>query len=146
MTCPLPFYRCQGFSLLEAIVAMVILSLTFASVWQWFGVAVLSTQRVQEAISMPDVFERFQTQLDLLSLQQQRRGVIRVEPYEVKWEATVVRQSDTQAYRKQPAWVVALFTIRAEVMHQGRTVTTFETQKADYWPDPLYIPEPSLSL
>ncbi|ALS99256.1 PulJ/GspJ family protein [Lacimicrobium alkaliphilum] len=132
----------SGFSLVEAMVALVVLALTFTAVWGWFGTAVTSTQRIQQAVSLPEVFSQFVVQLELEPLQQQRAGTFQVGPYELEWQASVNRQSTDELLRRQPEWIVTLFDIQAQVMSAGRPVTSFETQIVKQWRDPDYVEPP----
>ena len=131
--------RAKGFSLVEAIVALVVLSLVFTSVWAWFGTAATSTNRIEQALSLPQVFSQFVVHLELEPLQDLQQGVFNISGYEVSWNAQVNKQSDQEKYRRQPAWIVTLFDIKAEVSRDGKIVSTFETKAVKQWPDPDYI-------
>lgn len=133
------FCRLNGFSLLEAIVALVVLSLVFTSVWGWFGTAATSTQRIEQALSLPQVFSQFVVHLELEPLENEQQGVFSISGYEVIWNAQVIKQSDQEEHRRQSAWIVTLFTIQAEVRRDGRFVSTFETKTVKQWPDPNYV-------
>ncbi|WP_180237121.1 PulJ/GspJ family protein [Lacimicrobium alkaliphilum] len=132
----------SGFSLVEAMVALVILALTFTAVWGWFGTAVTSTQRIQQAVSLPEVFSQFAVQLELEPLQQQRAGVFQIDTYEIEWQASVNRQSTNELLRRQPEWIVTLFDVQAQVISAGRPVTSFETKIVKQWRDPDYAEPP----
>ncbi|MFT7413126.1 MAG: prepilin-type N-terminal cleavage/methylation domain-containing protein [Paraglaciecola sp.] len=129
----------HGFSLVEAIVALVVLSLVFTSVWGWFGTATNSTQRIEQALSLPQVFSQFVVHLELEPLQDTQQGIFSIGGYEVSWSALVDKQSDQQEYRRQTAWIVILFVIQAEVRLDGKLVSTFETKAVKQWPDPDYV-------
>jgi type II secretory pathway pseudopilin PulG len=133
------FGRSNGFSLVEAIVALVVLSLVFTSVWGWFGTATTSTNRIEQALSLPQVFSQFVVHLELEPLQDTQQGIFSIGGYEVSWSALVDKQSDQQEYRRQPAWIVILFIIQAEVRLDGKLVSTFETKAVKQWPDPDYV-------
>jgi len=129
----------KGFSLVEAIVALVVLSLVFTSVWGWFGTAATSTTRIEQALSLPEVFSQFVVHLELEPLKDTQQGVFSISGYEVSWRAQVNKQSDQETYRRQPAWIVILFDIQAEVRRDGKYVSTFETKTVKQWRDPDFI-------
>ena len=133
------FSRPYGFSLVEAIVALVVLSLVFTSVWGWFGTAATSTKRIEQALSLPQVFSQFVVHLELEPLKDTQQGVFDISDYEVSWRAQVIKQSDQQNYRRQAAWIVTLFDIQADVRRDGKFVSTFATKIVKQWPDPDYI-------
>ncbi len=132
----------SGFSLVEAIVALVVLSLVFTSVWGWFSTATTTTKKVEQALSLPEVFSQFTTLLELESLQQLRNGVYEINEFQVIWQANVKRQSNQETYRRQPQWVVTLFDVNATIERDGVFVSEFATQIVKQWEDPDYVAPP----
>lgn len=128
-----------GFSLVEAIVALVVLSLVYTAVWGWFGTALTSTARIEQALSLPGVFTQSMVSIELEPLQDNRSGEIQVGEYQVKWIATPERLSNKESYRRQPAWIVTLFEVQAQILHNNREVSTFTTKVIRQWRDPDYI-------
>lgn len=129
----------SGFSLIEAIVALVILSIVFTSVWGWFGTAVISTERIRSTLGLPETVNEFISRIELEDLSQVQSGDMVIGDYSVHWQAQVLQRSDESSYRRQPAWVVALFSIEANIYLNQTLVTSVETQSVRYWPDPNYI-------
>jgi prepilin-type N-terminal cleavage/methylation domain-containing protein len=125
--------RKSGFSLMESLVALVILSIIFTAVWEWFGVAINSTKKIERAVAFPEVFELFVNRLNAEALKNSREGRYRIGDYEVEWQATPVRQSNTEFFNRQPSWEVVLFEVDAKVFHKGVEVTSFTTQQTDFW-------------
>lgn len=126
--------KLRGFTLLEALVALVILSGVFAMVWGWFNTAAQSTTRIERAIAMPVVFDRFMERLSLENLENKRAGSFTIDDFRIEWKLSVVRQSTDEAYRRQPSWVVTLFRVDASVFNQsGDEVTSFNTQYTAFW-------------
>lgn len=128
-----------GFSLIEALVALVILSAVFATTWGWFNTAVRNTTSIENAIRLPVLFDEFTEKLNLVNLKNTRNGVIKLENFEIYWSATENRSSLREYYRKQPQWIVVLFDINAEVKLQNKVVTEFSIQQLAQWRDPNYI-------
>jgi len=135
----------RGFSLIEAIVALVVLSLVFTSVWGWFGTAASSTERIESAVSMPEVFSQFIVNLELESLEEVRDGQFVVGDYLVNWTSVPQRQSNNETYRRQPKWIVTLFAVQAEVSRNGKIISSFSTKAVRQWQDPDYIEPPSFN-
>jgi len=129
----------SGFSLIEAIVALVILSLVFTAVWGWFATATNSTKRIEQALSLPEVFSQFVVNLELEDLEVHQSGGYNIGQYYVEWQANIERRSDQEVYRRQPAWIVSLFDINAVILENGQQVTTFNTKAIQQWTDPTYI-------
>jgi general secretion pathway protein J len=128
-----------GFSLVEAIVALVVLSFVFTAVWGWFGTALTSTARIEQALSLPEVFTQSMVNIELEPLQERLYGENQVGTYLVRWSATPERSSNKEHYRRQPAWIVTLFKVQAQIIHNDREVSSFTTKVVRQWPDPEYI-------
>ena len=128
----------SGFSLVEAIISLVILSLVFTAVWGWFSTATTSTLRIEQALSLPHVFSQFVINVELEDLKNQQSGSYQIGQYEVNWQASITRRSDQEAYRRQPAWIIALFDINAVILENSQQVSTFSTKTLQQWRDPSY--------
>jgi prepilin-type N-terminal cleavage/methylation domain-containing protein len=131
----------DGFSLVEAIVALVVLSLVFTAVWGWFGTAANSTGKIERAIALPAVFSQFVVNIELESLVDRTDGTYAVGDFEVEWRASIDRQSTSEPVRRQPAWIVTLYQIDANVNRSGRAVTSFSTKIVQQRRDPNYVDE-----
>ena len=129
----------RGFSLVEAIVALVVLSLVFTAVWGWFGAAVTSTTRIERALALPEVFSQFVVRIELEALHQTTNGTYNIGDYQVAWQAVVEKSSDKQAYRRQAAWIVTLYSIEAQISRQGNAVSAFSTKLVQQWADPDFV-------
>ncbi|MBD1389802.1 prepilin-type N-terminal cleavage/methylation domain-containing protein [Neiella sp. HB171785] len=129
----------RGFSLIEAMVALVVLSLVFTAIWNWMGVAANSTQRIEQTLAMPELFEQFIAHMELENLQTTREGEFDIGDYRLVWQATEARRSDQEYYRRQPFWLVVLFDVNVEVSQADRVVARFDTQIVRYWEDPNFF-------
>ena len=130
----------RGFSLVEAIVALVVLSLVFSAVWGWFGTAATSTSRIERALALPEVFSQFTVHIELESLRDTTNGVYDIGEYQVQWHVEEIKNSKQEAYRRQPAWIVSLYKVDAQITHQGKEVSVFSTQFVQQRRDPEYVP------
>ena len=134
-----------GFSLIEAIVALVVLSMVFTAVWGWFGTAATSTQKIESAVALPEVFSQFIINLELESLEEVRNGQFVIGDFEVNWTSIPQRQSNHENYRRQPQWIVTLFAVQADVIQNGKLISSFSTKTVRLWHDPDYIEPPSFN-
>lgn len=128
-----------GFSLIEAIVALVILSLVFTAVWGWFGTAITSSAKIENAVALPQVFSQFTLQLELENIANKNSGEYQIGNFQVQWQATVAKNSANEPYRRQPAWIVTLYDISATIWLKGQEIDSFNTQIVQQQPDPNYI-------
>lgn len=131
--------RKNGFSLIEAIVALLILSLVFSAVWGWFGSAIQSTSRIENAVALPQIFSQFTVRLELENLVDKTAGEYLIGDYQVQWRAEVARSSVNEPFRRQPAWIVTLYNIEVSIWLDGQAVDSFTTQLVQQQPDPNYV-------
>lgn len=128
----------SGFTLIESLVALVILSTAFAFVWEWFGTAVITSEKIESAVELPLIYEQAHDQLELMDFQLKREGSFNVGRYTINWEATELRSNLTEAHRKSPAWIVALFDVAIEFKIEDRLIANVETKLVKQWRDDGY--------
>jgi type II secretory pathway pseudopilin PulG len=128
-----------GFSLIEAIVALIILSLVFTTIWGWFGTAIRTSARIEQAVALPQIFSQFTVQLELENLTNKNSGEYVIGDYQVQWQASVAKSSVNEVYRRQPAWIVTLYNINASIWLKGRQIESFSSQVVQQQPDPNYF-------
>ena len=129
-------HRIAGFTLLEALVALVVLSFVFTSVWDWFGTALRTTSRIEESVALPHVFEQYLDYMSLESLKDEVSGKVQIDDFIFHWQATVNRQSDQEIFRRQPNRVVTLFDLHVRIFQGERFVDDISTQLVRHWRDP----------
>lgn len=128
--------KVAGFTLIESLVALVILTGIFSVVWNWFATAITSTAKIEHAIAQPAVFDAFIERLQLVDLKTKRQGVINLDTYEIRWVASIERESTNDVFRRQPGWIVALFNIQCDVYFNNKIITNFTTKQYAQWRDP----------
>ncbi len=132
----------KGFTLLESLVALVILSLVFSGLWGWFGTAAQSTTRIEEAMMLPKVYEQYLDHMALESLKEKRTGELEIDKFNINWSVTPNRVSNREIYRRQRERIVTLFDVDIRIMRQQRLVAEVSTQLVRQWHDPSYVQSP----
>ena len=127
----------SGFTLLEALVALVVLSFVFAGVAEWFGTALRTTNRVEESVALPHAFDQYLDYMKLESLQEDLSGEVQIDQFIFRWSASVNRQSDQEFYRRQPNRMVTLFDIHVRVFQGQHFVDAISTQIVRQWRAPI---------
>ena len=133
----LPKYvKMMGFSLLEALIALVIMSLVFTSTWAWFGNVAQSTYRLEESIELPGMFEQYLDHMASEPLQEKSVGTVEINGYLFDWKVSVNRQSNQEIYRRQPTQRVTLFDLQVKIFNGERLSSELSTQIVRQWREP----------
>tara|TARA_B100002049_G_C15914764_1_gene305470 strand:- start:41 stop:460 length:420 start_codon:yes stop_codon:yes gene_type:complete len=125
--------RVKGFTLIESLVALVILSLVFASVWGWFSGAITSTERIEKAVATPYIFDQFTARLKTEPLHEVSQGEYIIDDFKLIWQATPERESLKAPYVRQPYWSVTLYTVSVQIYEGRERVTEFTTKQYYQW-------------
>ncbi|MBC3764937.1 prepilin-type N-terminal cleavage/methylation domain-containing protein [Neptunicella marina] len=136
-------YISRGFSLLEAMVALVILSLIYTAVWGWYGAAVTSTNSIENNLALPQIFEQFKNRLMLEDLSKDNSGQYVIDTYTINWTSSIIKRSDTNSFRRQLAWIVALVGVHAVIQKNDSVIKVFDVQLTTQWRDPTYVEPPT---
>ena len=134
----------KGFTLLEALAALVVLSLVFSAVFSWVAVATRATTNIEQSIALPDAFEQYLDYLQLESLQDKAAGQVEIDGFLFDWRASINRRSDQELYRRQPSRLVTLYDIEIQVRRGQDIVTELATKVVRQGPDHNYKRPPGL--
>ncbi|GBL04172.1 type II secretion system protein J [Glaciecola sp. KUL10] len=108
----------HGFTLIETLVAMVILSISFVAIWDWLSTANQTTSKIEENIVLPETIHQFHSFLMTISFDNQNEGIFEIGEHSVHWQAKLVQKSDEFLYRRQTNWIVAKYAVDFEVHSQ----------------------------
>ena len=125
----------KGFTLLEALAALVVLSLVFSAVFSWVAVATRATTNIEQSIALPDAFEQYLDYMQLESLQDKVAGQVEIDGFLFDWRASINRRSDQELYRRQPSRLVTLYDIEIQVRRGQDIVTELATKVVRQGPD-----------
>ena len=83
-------YSSRGFTLLEAIVAMVIVSVLSMSLYSWLNVSYVSSNRAIEALDVTDVVVSARAYIEKINPMAQPDGTYQLGEYYIKWSSTPI--------------------------------------------------------
>ena len=123
-----------GFSLIEAIVALTILSIGTVTLYSWFAVAYDGLLRINDRQDMHEVLRNFEVQLYMMNPQRESEGVYVFNDYQVAWNLWLLEPESTGVYAAgTPSnFDLGLYSVEFEVSRDGRTLGQFSTRKAGY--------------
>ena len=121
----MPADRGQGFTLLEAIVAIALVSSVLMALYSLINTDLISLRRAEAAVQSQTVIEEFTHRIELVQLGDGADGEIEIPPYTVDWRASLVEP--TQMGRQQRGapglYDLSLFDVSFEVRRDSAFVT-----------------------
>lgn len=124
----------RGFTLLEAIVAMVIMATCLLALYSWLSSSTLALRRAQaQTLALEDARAAFALVEDVNPMQEPR-GEREVAPLTVRWEATPVveRRSGMSQAGLPNQFDLTLYDMHVEVLRGERPVRSFSFRKAGW--------------
>ena len=126
-------FKDKGFTLIEALVALVLISTIFSVTWSWLDAGIRTSKRIEATLPLPSLFKQFTDALRLVNFKQQRSGTIEIDDTRFVWKATPNQQSTQLPFRRQIHWDVTLFDIEVRIMRDNKEVMLLNTQQVAQW-------------
>ena len=116
----------RGFTLLEAIVALVLLSVALAGAWTWIATDLRSIGRMRDLALEEVAVKEAITTLEQIDLAVQPAGSLAWREYQIEWQAAPVEEPRPgRGMSGSPsAFSLTLFSVRLNVLHRGRLIST----------------------
>ena len=128
-----PRYQ-SGFTLLEAIVALVLLSTSGIALYAWLNASLLGLTRVDNVVELDQVVADLDAYFTTINLQQETSQVLEVNGYDVRWEAYLVEPKQMGRHGSGALGIheLGLFDVDVEVSRGGVEVGTYQTRVVGY--------------
>lgn len=123
----------KGFSLIEALVALVILAISIGVLTTWLNTAQGASQRVNENLLVESVLEQSIGVLDAISFESTRSGEFYIQDLRVVWDANPIKNSHDEPFIRQPEWMVMLFSVDLVFYIDNRRITKVNTKLVKQW-------------
>lgn len=109
--------KTKGFTLLEAIVAMVIISVLSMSLYGWLNVSYVSSTRAVNTLEKSDVLKSAQAFMQAVNPMEQPKGVYQIGDYFIRWSSEPITNVTPAYVNSRPSlFDVALFEVKVDLL------------------------------
>ena len=118
-----------GLTLLEAMVAIIVLSMSLFASYSWIDVSVQSLVRSEQMFAQELLLNEFSERLAIVEIQDVRRGDMKIGEYTLVWSAVPLETgSGVTQTGFEGLYEHTLFDVEVAVLLRGQLVAEHETR------------------
>jgi prepilin-type N-terminal cleavage/methylation domain-containing protein len=133
--------RQRGFTLLEAMVATVVLTMSLFATYSWVDVSIQMLIRSDEVMTQELLVSDFLEELDLIDLQKTQDGTLAREDLRLEWLATPIEtKSGVNNRGIRGYWDHTLYRVEISIYRSSQLIASFDTRQvsSDQVREPRY--------
>lgn len=133
-TPPVNLTKSRGFTLLEAIVALAIFSMTAIGIYSWINTNLITLNRLAEVAATEQVLNSSMERLKLVDMSKETSGRFNVNSYWVEWNADLLEpwKNGVTAAGAIGLYDLGLFKVKLTFTKDDRVVGDYEYRHAAY--------------
>jgi general secretion pathway protein I len=126
--------RQAGFTLLEAIVALVLIAVTLVPLYEWVGRSLAAMARVADNTREAEAKLSAVSVISAVNPMEEPTGAVDSGSYRIRWQATPLTDPvDNSGYpRGIGLYQVALYRVRAEIIRGDQVWFAFDVDQMGY--------------
>ncbi|MEK7991684.1 MAG: prepilin-type N-terminal cleavage/methylation domain-containing protein [Thiotrichaceae bacterium] len=126
--------KSKGFSLLEAIVALVLVSMVGMALFSWVNANLQSLYRIQQVQKRHEAVRNAMVFMETINPLQQIQGDIEVGLYRFKWEAEALAEpmDNTRGLKGRGLYIVGLYETKVDIYVAQELVATVKLNQTGY--------------
>ncbi|GGY82537.1 type II secretion system protein [Cellvibrio zantedeschiae] len=130
----LHIHKSRGFTLLEAMVALVIFSMVAIGIYSWVNTNLITLNRLAEVAATEQVLNSSVERLKLVDMSKETSGRFNVNGYWVEWSAELLEpwKNGTTAAGAIGLYDLGLFNVKLSFSKDDRIVGGYEYRHAAY--------------
>ena len=118
-----------GFTLLEAMVAIIVLSMSLFASYSWIDVSVQSLVRSEQVFAQEMLVNEFSERLAIVDLQEVQQGNMQIGEYTVFWSAEALETGDgVTLWGREGLYTHTLYNVEVGVRQRGQLVAEHKTR------------------
>lgn len=120
----------KGFTLLEAIVALVILSTSGMTIYAWLGTSLDSFRRVNDTVELNQLSKDLDAYFRSLQLKTESSQTIQLNGYQIEWQASLVepKKDGIHPSGAMNAFELGLYNLEVNIFRNNYQVGTYYTR------------------
>lgn len=124
----------QGFSLLEAIVALVLITTTGLALYDWINTNLNNLYRVQHLHDRHAAIRNAIAFVETINPLKNARGESTVGVYTFRWESEVIKppKDGTSGLKGLGLYQVGLYNVKIDILREDDAITTVTLQQIGY--------------
>jgi general secretion pathway protein I len=124
----------RGFTLLEAMVALVIFSLAAMGIYGWVNANLISLNRLADLAANEQVLNSAVERLEIVNMSEETEGAFNVDDYNVQWRADLVEpwHNGVTAAGAITIYDLALYEVKLIFIKDGRERGHFSYRNTVY--------------
>lgn len=126
--------KARGFTLIEAIVALVVFSMAAIGIYGWINSNLITLNRIAEVAASEQVLNSAIERLKLVDMSRETQGAFQVDEYMVNWQADLLEpiKQGTLETGKLALYDLGLYKVSLSFTKNTRLVGGYEYRRVGY--------------